>query len=125
MITDVTNEREYHLAVQRVFALMVGNPAPHTPEGEELARLAAAVERFEAERFPISCCAFAAKDCAERLLILLRSLADLYDLPGAIGWFESHQPALDGQRPIDMVISERGASDVEAVIARLHEGVHI
>lgn len=124
-MSEVSSEREYHEAVRRIFHLMVDDPPANTPEGEELARLAAAVERFEAERFPISCCAFAAKDCATRLLALLRELGHLYDLEGAALWCETPQPLLDGRRPVDMLVSEKGAADVAAVVARLRDGAHI
>lgn len=126
-MTDVkiTNEREYFAAAKRVFELMVDDPAANSPEGEELARLAAAVDQFEGGRYPISCCAFSSRDCAARVLSLFRDLAGLYDLEGAIRWCESHQPLLDGQRPIDMLLSDAGAAEVRAVVARLRDGVHI
>lgn len=122
---NITNEREYFAAMKRVFDLMVDDPAANTAEGEELARLAAAVERFEGGRYPITCCSFAAKDCAARLLVLLRDLAGLYDLDGAIRWCESSQPLLDGQRPVDLLITEDGAADVDAVVSKLRGGVHV
>lgn len=124
-MSEVSSEREYHDAVRRIFDLMVDDPAANTPEGEELARLTAAVERFESERFPISCCAFASKDCAARLLALLRQLGAIYDLEGAAQWCETPQPLLDGQRPVDMLVSDKGAAEVAAVVARLRDGAHI
>lgn len=125
MITEVNTEREYLIAVQRVFALMVDDPAANTPEGEELARLCAAIDRFEGGRYPITCCAFAAKDAVARIITLLQKLGDVYDLAGAIRWCESPQQLLDGQKPIDMVISEKGAAEVDVVVDRLRDGVHI
>jgi hypothetical protein len=122
MDTDITNEREYRAAAKRVFELMVDDPSASTPEGEELARLAAAIDRYEGARYPISCCAFAAQDCAARVLTLFRDLVGLYDLDGAIRWCESHQAPLDGQRPIDMLITEDGAADVGALVAKLRDG---
>jgi antitoxin component HigA of HigAB toxin-antitoxin module len=126
-MTDVkvTNEREYFVAAKRVFELMVDDPAANTPEGEELARLAAAIDEFEGGRYPITCCAFAAKDAVARLAALLRNLGDMYDLAGAIDWCESPQQLLDGQRPIDMVISDVGAAEVDAAVTRLRDGVHV
>jgi hypothetical protein len=121
----VTSEREYHEAVKRVFELMVDDPPSNSREGEELARLAAAVERFEAERYPMGCCAFAARDCATRLLALMRKLGELYDIEAATRWCESAQPLLDGQRPVDMLTSEKGAAEVDAVIARLIDSGHV
>lgn len=121
----VSNDREYRAALERVFKLMVGDPAADTPEGEELVRLAVAVEKFEAERYPISCCAFAAIECAERLLALLRRLGQLYELERAIRWCESPQPLLEGQRPVNMVMTEKGGAEVDAVVARLLDGTHI
>jgi hypothetical protein len=122
---NITSEREYFEVMKRVYELMVDDPAANTAEGEELARLGAAVEQFEALRYPISCCSFAAKDCAARMLSLLRDLVGLYDLEGAIRWCESRQPLLDGQRPVDMLITERGAADVSCAIAMLRDGVSV
>lgn len=122
---NITNEREYRAAAKRVFELMVDDPPANSPEGEELARLVAAVDQFEGGRYPISCCAFAAKDCATRLLTLFRDLVGIYDLEGAILWCESNQPLLDGQRPVDMLITDRGAAEVSAVVAKLRDGVHV
>jgi len=122
---EVSTEREYLIAMQRVMALMVADPAENTPEGEELARLVAAVDQFEGVRYPLSCCAFAARDCAERLINLFRNLGGLYDLAGAIAWCESPQPLLDGQKPVDMLISDNGAAEVDALVARLRDGVHV
>lgn len=118
----VRNEREYLAALKRVFDLMVDDPPPNSSEGEELARLAAAVEHFEAERYPISCCVFAARDCAARLFALLRKLDCLYELEDAICWCESPQPLLDGQRPVDMLATEKGSTEVDAVVERLIDG---
>ena len=125
----VTCEREYHTAVQRVFELMVIDPAAGTREGEELAELVAAVERFERARYPISCCVFAARDCTARLLSVMRALGAVYDVEHAVQWCETPQPLLDGQRPVDLLITEAGAAEVDAevdaVVARLHDGAYI
>lgn len=123
-MSELGNEREYHQAVKRVFELMEDDPPPNSERGEELARLAAAVERFEAERFPMTCCAFASRDCAARVLALLRKLGGLYDLESAIRWCESPQPLLDGQRPIDMLSAEKSAAEVDSVVAGLIDGAH-
>lgn len=124
-LQDVTCEREYHTAVQRVFELMVIDPAADTREGEELVRLVAAVERFERDRYPMSCCVFASRDCATRLLSVMRSLGAFYDVEHAVQWCETPQPLLDGQRPVDLLITEAGAAEVDAVVARLRDGAHI
>lgn len=121
----IRNERDYLTAMKRVFELMVDDPPPGSSEGEELARLAAAVEHFESERYPISCCFFAARDCATRLLALIRKLAALYSVEDAIRWCESAQPLLDGQRPVDMVASEKGAAEVDSVVAQLIDSAHV
>lgn len=126
-MTDVkiTTEQEYFTAAKRVFELMVDDPAANTPEGEELARLTAAIDEFEGGRYPITCCAFAAKDTAARFIALFRNLSAIYDLAGAIDWCESPQQLLAGQKPIDLLISEKGAAEVDAVVARLRDGVHV
>lgn len=120
----IRNERDYLAAVKRVFDLMVDDPPPGSSEGEELARLSAAIEHFEAERYPITCCFFAARDCAARVLALLSKLTALYSVDDAIRWFESPQPLLDGQRPIDMVASEKGAEEIGSVVTRLLDSSH-
>jgi hypothetical protein len=122
---DVSSEREYHSALRRIYELMRADPAPSTPEGEELTLLVAAVERFEGKRYPMTCCAFASKDCATRLLNILRQLDALFDLNHAVRWFETRQPLLDGQRPVDMITTDAGAAEVEAVVARLLDASHI
>lgn len=119
--TEVTTLGEYHLALRRVFDLMVSDPPADSAEGEELARLAAAVERFEAERFPVSCCVFAAQDCAERLLNLMRLLGVVCSVEQAVQWCETKNPLLDGQRPVDLLISDKGATEVDALAKRLVE----
>lgn len=122
---EITSEREYHSALHRIFELMAVDPAPSTREGEELERLVSAVDRFENERFPLSCCAVAATESAARLLKLVRSLGAFYDIEQAVRWCESSQPLLDGQRPVDMMFSEKGAAEVDAVLARMRDGAHI
>lgn len=119
--TEVTTLGEYHLALRRVFDLMVSDPPADSAEGEELARLAAAVERFEAERFPVSCCVFAAQDCAERLLNLICEVGVVCSVEQAVEWFETKNPLLDGQRPVDLLLSDKGAAEVNALAKRLVE----
>lgn len=123
-MSDVTNEREYHAAVRRVYELMIDDPPPDSPAGKELLQLAEAVERFEDERLPISCCALSARDSATRVLALFRKLAALYDLTQAVEWCETPQPLLDGQRPVDMLTTDEGAADVDALVTRLCDGAH-
>lgn len=118
---EVTSEREYHNALRRIFDLMESDPAPASAEGEELVHLAAAVERFESERFPVSCCAIAAQDCAERLLNLMRLLGVVCSVEQAVQWCETKNPLLDGQRPVDLLISDKGATEVDALAKRLVE----
>lgn len=122
---DVTNIREYHIAMRRVFELMELDPAEDTPEGEELTRIVESVERFERAHYPIACCVCAAGDCAARLLALIRKLDAFYDLEQAVQWCETEQPMLDGQRPVDMLMTEDGAADVNALVARLRDNVQL
>lgn len=119
---NICSEREYHSALRRVYELMEIDPAADSQEGAELAQLVAAVEQFEGSRFPMNCCAFAARDCAERLLNLLRKLGALFDLEHAVQWCESPQPSLDGQRPVDMLITDKGAVEVDQVLSRALAG---
>lgn len=126
-MTDVkiTTEREYFAASKRVFELMVDDPAANTPEGEELARLTAAIDEFEGGHDPLSCCVFSSEDTAARIIGLFRDLIGIYDLAGAIDWCETPQQLLDGRKPIEMLISKEGAAEVDAVVARLRDGVHV
>lgn len=123
-MTEVTNEREYHAAVRRVYELMIDDPPPESPAGKELVQLAEAVERFEDNHLPLSCCAVSGRECAVRLLALFRKLGAFYDLAQAVEWCETPQPLLDGQRPVDMLATDEGAADVDALVTRLRDGAH-
>lgn len=123
-VPDVTCEKEYQSALQRIFELMRADPAADTDEGAELERLVLAVDRFEDKRYPITCCAFAAQDCATRLLRVMSTLGAFYDLYQAVEWCESRQPLLDGQRPVDLLLTESGFVEVYDLVARLANGNH-
>ncbi|WP_376712895.1 hypothetical protein [Burkholderia sp.] len=52
-IHPIRTEAEYDAALKSVSARVDLDPAPGTPQGDELKLLAALVERYEAEHFPI------------------------------------------------------------------------
>lgn len=65
---------------------------------------------------------------SDRLLRLSRVLGrvlELFegDIPATKAWLESPSKALGGARPMDLVQSEPGAMEVEALIGRLEHGV--
>lgn len=49
----IHTEADYEAALERIDALMDGDPDPASPEGQELERLSLLVERYEEERFPM------------------------------------------------------------------------
>lgn len=119
---SICTEREYHSALKRIYDLMRVDPPTGSQEATELQQLVAAVDQFEGSRFPMTCCAFAARDCAERVLALLRKLGGMFDLEHAVQWCETPQPVLDGQRPVDMLITEKGAVEVDDALSRALAG---
>jgi len=52
-IRPLHNEHDYKEALRVVSALVDADPAPGTPEGDHLEILAALVERYETEQFPM------------------------------------------------------------------------
>ncbi|AVG24165.1 HigA antitoxin [Pontimonas salivibrio] len=53
-IHPIRNETDLHAALETIEALMDANPAPGTPESEQLDVLATLVEAYEAKHHPIS-----------------------------------------------------------------------
>ncbi|ARF87011.1 hypothetical protein [Burkholderia cenocepacia] len=49
----IRTDADYEAALQAVSALVEFDPAPGTPQGEELKVLADLIARYEAEHFPI------------------------------------------------------------------------
>ncbi|MDD1494038.1 MULTISPECIES: helix-turn-helix domain-containing protein [Burkholderia] len=52
-IRPIHNEHDYKEALHIVSALVDVDPAPGTPEGDQLEVLATLIERYEAEHFPL------------------------------------------------------------------------
>lgn len=50
---SISNEAELEMAIARISELMKASPKPGTPEGDELALLAAIVECYEDLHYPI------------------------------------------------------------------------
>ena len=53
-IEPIQNESDLHAALETISTLMDSNPAPGTPESEQLDALATVVEAYEAIHYPIS-----------------------------------------------------------------------
>lgn len=49
----IHTEADYELALQRIDALMDGDPDPTSPEGQELELLSVLVERYEEQKYPM------------------------------------------------------------------------
>jgi HTH-type transcriptional regulator/antitoxin HigA len=52
-IHSIRTEADYEAALKAISALVDLDPAPGTPQGDELELLVILVERYEAEHFPI------------------------------------------------------------------------
>lgn len=52
-IHPIENERDYQEALKCVSALVDADPAPGTPDGVQLQRLATLIEQYEAEHVPL------------------------------------------------------------------------
>nr|WP_175799620.1 transcriptional regulator [Burkholderia anthina] len=53
-IHPIRTEADYNAALKTVSALVDQDPAPGTPEGDELEIVAILIERYEAEHFPLA-----------------------------------------------------------------------
>ncbi|WP_175777352.1 type II toxin-antitoxin system HigA family antitoxin [Burkholderia anthina] len=53
-IHPIRTEADYNAALKAVSALVDLDPAPGTPEGDELEIMAILIERYEAEHFPLA-----------------------------------------------------------------------
>lgn len=118
-------EAEYQTALARICTLARTDPAGVSAAGRELDELVAQVEEFERARYPLSCCALSSKASVERALRLLASLTEFYDAQQSFVWFYAQQPLLDGQRPIDMIITEDGSAQLDAAVERLRASAHV
>lgn len=61
----------------------------------------------------------------ERITNVLGQLKEFYELSDAISWVASKQPLLQDRRPADLLQTDEGAKEVEAVIARLRDGAFV
>jgi putative toxin-antitoxin system antitoxin component (TIGR02293 family) len=43
---------------------------------------------------------------------------------GAVGWLRRAQPGLGGDVPLDLLVTQAGADEVETVLRRIQHGVH-
>ena len=64
-------------------------------------------------------------DRLARLGRIMRSTLDFFDgdLDEARRWLEAPAPALDGKKPIDLIINDAGVKAVEDLLIRLEHGV--
>lgn len=60
-----------------------------------------------------------------RTFDLAKRLRVFYSWPDALLWLESPQKTLTHRRPIDLVLTEEGYSQISTVLAQLEDGAHI
>lgn len=119
------NAAEHTVALERIFNLMRFDPAPETPQGKELLTLVDEVEAYEREVYPLNALSHESRKVAGRILQVIADLSDFYELQDAVRWFGLPQPLLGGKCPVDLIVTERGAADVFALITRLRDGAHV
>jgi uncharacterized protein (DUF2384 family) len=65
-----------------------------------------------------------ARQYAERVYNTIVALEPLYEAPGAIEWLNSHQAALSGDRPANLLAFHSGTERVAQAIAIILDGAH-
>jgi HTH-type transcriptional regulator / antitoxin HigA len=109
-VRPLHNEEDYKAALATVSALVDVDPAPGTPEGDELEILSILVERYEAEHFPL-----ASPDAIEAIKFRMDQQGlSVPDMQPYIGNANRVYEVLSGKRSLSL-----------AMIRRLHAGLHI
>ena len=106
----IHNEAEHEAALQRIDALMENDPAPNSPEGEELELLSVLVECYEGKMYPMDrpTPVEAIKFRMEQQELKPKDLVQYLGSPSKVS------EILNGKRPLTL-----------AMIRRLHEGLGI
>ena len=109
-IHPIRTEADYEAALKAVSALVDMDPAPGTPEGDELEILAILVEKYEAEHFPI-----AAPNPIDAIKFRMEQAGlSVPDMQPYIGSSNRVYEVLAGRRALSL-----------AMILKLHAGLHI
>ncbi|RQR49713.1 transcriptional regulator [Burkholderia sp. Bp9140] len=109
-IHPIRTEADYKAALKAVSALVDLDPAPGTPEGDELEIMAILIERYEAEHFP---------------LVLPNPIdAIKFRMEQAGLSVPDMQPYIGNTNRVYEVLAGRRSLSL-AMIRKLHEGLHI
>ncbi|MCA8404570.1 transcriptional regulator [Burkholderia cenocepacia] len=109
-IHPIRTEANYEAALKAVSALVDLDPAPGTPQGDELEILAILVERYEAEHFPM---------VAPNPIDAIKFRMEQASLTVA-----DMQPYIGNSNRVYEVLAGRRALSL-TMIRKLHEGLHI
>ena len=109
-IHPIRTEADYEAALKAVSALVDTDPAPGTPEGDELEILAILVEKYEAEHFPM-----AAPNPIDAIKYRMEQAGlSVRDMQPYIGNSNRVYEVLAGRRALSL-----------GMIRKLHDGLHI
>ncbi|KVE26453.1 transcriptional regulator [Burkholderia singularis] len=109
-IQPIRTDADYKAALAAVSALVDADPAPGTPEGDQLDILSILVERYEAEHFPLD-----APSPVEAIKFRMEQAGlSAPDMQPYIGNTNRVYEVLTGKRALSL-----------AMIRRLHAGLHI
>ncbi|MPV60837.1 transcriptional regulator [Burkholderia sp. HI2761] len=109
-IQPIRTEADYDAALKVVSRLVDADPAPGTPEGDQLEILAILVEKYESEHFPLR-----APTPVEAIRFRMEQAGlSVPDMRPYIGNSNRVYEVLNGRRELSL-----------AMIRRLHEGLHI
>ncbi|MFM0738615.1 transcriptional regulator [Paraburkholderia xenovorans] len=109
-IHPIRTEVDYKTALMTVSALVDVDPAPGTPDGDQLEILSILIERYEAEHFPLK-----APNPIEAIKFRMEQAGlSIPDMQPYIGNSNRVYEVLNGRRALSL-----------AMIRRLHEGLHI
>ncbi|MBU6486299.1 MAG: transcriptional regulator [Burkholderiales bacterium] len=109
-IHPIRTVADYEAALKAVSALVDMDPAPGTPEGDELEILAILVEKYEAEHFPM-----AAPNPIDAIKYRMEQAGlSVRDMQPYIGNSNRVYEVLAGRRALSL-----------GMIRKLHDGLHI
>jgi HTH-type transcriptional regulator/antitoxin HigA len=109
-IHPIRTEADYEAALKAVSALVDADPAPDTPDGDQLDILSILIERYEAEHFPLN-----APSPIEAIKFRMEQGGlSVPDMQPYIGNSNRVYEVLNGKRALSLTM-----------IRRLHDGLHI
>ncbi|MBT8421450.1 MAG: helix-turn-helix domain-containing protein [Gammaproteobacteria bacterium] len=102
-INIIRNDREHEQALARLTDLMDRDPAPETPEANELELLALVIEHYEQQHYPID-----PPDPIEAIKFRMDQMGlSRKDLAGYIGSPSKVSEILNGKRPLSLNMIRR------------------